>query len=520
MSEFPGTKRMILVVLDGWGYSDEVKFNAVRQGKTPFFDSLLDRYPNRLIEASGEFVGLPEGQMGNSEVGHQTLGAGRVVYQPIVRINKAIERGELSSNAELRKGYEEVKKRGGTLHLLGLTSYGGVHSHITHLYALLRMAIDHGIERVRIHAITDGRDVPPDSSLNDIAELQRWIKDNDRKGRIKIATIMGRFYAMDRDRRWDRIQEAYEYYTSSMVRKFEDPVAAIKNAYDSGQTDEFISPVQMADEKGDPVGIIGDDDTLVFFNFRPDRARQLTKSFVYPFFDGFIRKKVVRPYFVAMTDYDNAIFTHIAFPEQNIQNSLGEIISKNNLNQLRIAETEKYAHVTFFFSGKREQPFPGESRILVPSPNVRTYDEKPEMSAREVTERFKEEASSKSFHFGVLNFANPDMVGHTGVFEAAVNAIETVDSCLEEVVNVALENNYQLLITADHGNAEYMWNYEKDLPFTAHTTNPVYLIIVGKGIGKELSLREGQGTIADIGPTILKQMGIPAPGSMEGTSFT
>ncbi|MGA1793776.1 MAG: 2,3-bisphosphoglycerate-independent phosphoglycerate mutase [Thermoplasmatota archaeon] len=520
MNDFPNSRKMLLVVLDGWGYSEELKFNAIRQARTPNFDSLLENYPNRLIEASGEFVGLPEGQMGNSEVGHLTLGSGRINYQPLVKINRAVEKGSINDNNELRMGMEKAKIKGGTLHLMGLTSYGGVHSHITHLYGLLRMAQEMDIERVRIHAITDGRDVPPDSSLSDIRELQDWISQNDRKGRIRIATIMGRFYAMDRDRRWERTQEAYRYYVVPMERRYQDPVKAVTDSYEQGETDEFIIPVQIADEKGDPVGLIKEQDTIIFFNFRPDRARQIMKAFIYPFFDGFVRDKVVKPYFVAMTDYDDAVYTHVAFTEKKITETVGELISSSDLRQLRIAETEKYAHVTFFFSGGREETFPGENRILVPSPKVKTYDLQPEMSAFEITERIEAELDDNSFDLGILNFANTDMVGHTGVMEAAVKAVEAVDSCMGKVVPRAIKNGYHLIITADHGNAEYMWNYEKEIPFTAHTTNPVHLIYAGKNIKREMSLRDGEGTIADIGPTILKQMGLPRHPSMTGNPFT
>jgi 2,3-bisphosphoglycerate-independent phosphoglycerate mutase len=520
MKSFPLTKRLLMVVLDGWGYSEEVTYNAIRQAKTPNFDDLLERYPNRLIEASGEFVGLPEGQMGNSEVGHLTLGAGRVIYQPLVKISRSIESGEIRNNPEIVKGMEEAKYKDGTLHLMGLTSYGGVHSHINHMYGLLKMALDMGLKKIRIHAITDGRDVPPDSALGDMKELQDWIRDNDRKGSIKIATIMGRFFAMDRDRRWDRTEQAFEYYLIPKENSSMDPVQAVKDAYEKGETDEFISPVQIIDGKGEPLGLMKDEDSIIFFNFRPDRARQMTKAFIYPFFDGFVRPKVVKPHFVAMTDYDDTMYTHVAFQEQKLNATMGELISTAGLKQLRIAETEKYAHVTFFYSGGREDQFENENRILVPSPKVKTYDLQPEMSAQEITERILEELEGKTFDFGVLNYANTDMVGHTGVMEAAVRAVETVDKCLGKLVRKGLEMGYHMLITADHGNAEYMWNYEKGIPFTAHTTNPVHLIYVGKGIKKDMELRQGEGTIADVGPTILKQMGIPMDPNMTGIPFT
>ncbi|MBN1538792.1 MAG: 2,3-bisphosphoglycerate-independent phosphoglycerate mutase [Candidatus Thermoplasmatota archaeon] len=520
MNEFPLTKKMLLVILDGWGHSDEVEYNAIRQARTPNFDSLIEGYPHRLIEASGEFVGLPEGQMGNSEVGHLTLGSGRTVYQPLVRINKAVQNGAIRNNEELMKGMERVKINNGTLHLMGLASRGGVHSHISHLYGILWMALSMDIEKVRIHAITDGRDVPPDSALSDIRELQEWISKNDTKGRIRIASIMGRFYAMDRDRRWERTQKAFRYYVVPQENQHRDPVQAVRGSYERSETDEFISPVQLVDDEEKPLGLIEDEDTLIFFNFRPDRARQIMKAFIYPFFDGFVRDRVVRPYFVAMTDYDDAVYTHVAFSEEKITHTIGELVSTSGLRQLRIAETEKYAHVTFFFSGGREDLFKGESRILVPSPKVKTYDLQPEMSAIELTDRMEEELEGGTFDLGVLNYANTDMVGHTGIMEAAVRAAETVDVCLGRLVPRALKKGYHLMITADHGNAEHMWNFEKNMPFTAHTTNPVYLIYAGKGISKDMKLRNGVGTIADVSPTILKQMGLPIHPSMSGTPFT
>jgi 2,3-bisphosphoglycerate-independent phosphoglycerate mutase len=520
MSKAPLSDRLLLIILDGWGHSDKSDHNAIKIGRTPNFDSLLERYPWRLIEASGIHVGLPEGQMGNSEVGHLTLGAGRVIHQPLVRISNTIEDGSFFKNVEFLQGMERAKANDGTLHLLGLTSYGGVHSHIDHLYALIRMSLDNGLKKIRIHAITDGRDVPPDSSKDDIRELRDWIREQDSGSKVRIASVMGRFYAMDRDRRWDRIQQAFQYYIVPKENQYGDPVDAVSAAYERGETDEFISPSQIVDDEGQPLGLIEDTDTIIFFNFRPDRARQITKAFIYPFFDGFVRPKVVKPYFVAMTDYDDSVFTHVAFSEEKVTMSLGEVISGNGLDQLRIAETEKYAHVTFFFSGGREDTFEREKRILVPSPKVSTYDQLPEMSAEGVTERILQEISSKTFNFAILNFANPDMVGHTGIMEAALKAIETVDLCLGRVMDSALENGYQMFITADHGNAEQMWNEEKGIPFTAHTTNPVYLIHAGRGIKKEMHLRDDYGTLADISPTILKQMGLIQPKEMTGRPFT
>lgn len=520
MPAAPLTDRLLLIILDGWGHSDEERYNAIKQGKTPNFDRVLEKYPWRLIEASGEHVGLPEGQMGNSEVGHLTLGAGRVIHQPLVRISSSIEDGSFYRNQEFLNGMEHCKLNDSTLHLLGLTSYGGVHSHIDHLYALIKMAADRGLNRIRIHAITDGRDVPTDSARDDIKELNETIKELGLSDKVKIATVMGRFFAMDRDRRWDRIEQAFQYYLIPKENQFKDPLDAVLNSYEKGETDEFIAPSQIIDEDGDPMGLIDDDDCIIFFNFRPDRARQITKAFIYPYFEGFVRPKVIKPYFVAMTDYDDSVFTHVAFKQRKVKRSIGEVISGKDLDQLRIAETEKYAHVTFFFSGGREDPFPGEKRILVPSPPVSTYDNEPKMSAAEITDRVIKELEERSFHFGILNFANPDMVGHTGVMDAAVEAIEEVDRCFGKVLESSISNGYQLLITADHGNAEYMWNYEKEIPFTSHTTNPVYLIHAGQGIKRSMKLRNGYGSLAGIAPTILKQMGIPIPKAYTGDPFT
>ncbi|MCU0799366.1 MAG: 2,3-bisphosphoglycerate-independent phosphoglycerate mutase [Candidatus Thermoplasmatota archaeon] len=516
----PKTKRMLLVVLDGWGHSDETEHNAVRLARTPNFTGFFKGYPSRFIEASQEAVGLPKGQMGNSEVGHLTLGAGRVVYQPLVKISKAVEEGSFRKNRAFVHGMDECRRNGGTLHLMGLMSKGGVHSHMQHLYALIDLALDKGLERIRIHAITDGRDVPQNASLDDMMELTSRLKAIDPRGRVKVASVMGRFFAMDRDHRWDRTELAYLCYTEPIKSTSMDPVNVISASYAKGATDEFISPVQIVNEKGEPEGLVKNGDTLIFFNFRPDRARQITKAFIYPFFDGFLRTKMVKPHFIAMTDYDTTFFTHIAFKEPLMTNTTGEVISRAGLKQLRIAETEKYAHVTFFFSGGREETFENEERVLVPSPKVKTYDLQPEMSARTVADRAEEALKKRSFDLVVLNFANPDMVGHTGIESAAIKAVETVDECLGRVVSTALDNGYHIIVTADHGNAEQMWNYEKGSPFTAHTTNPVPLIYIGKGVSKGSALRDGDGSLADIAPTILKQLDLIVPEEMTGTPYT
>lgn len=520
MSSFPRTKKLLLVILDGWGHSEETEFNAVHIARTPNFDSFYENYPSRLIEASGTSVGLPEGQMGNSEVGHLTMGAGRIMHQPLVRISNSIENGSFFQNSDLIRGMEHCIRKASTFHLMGLTSPGGVHSHIDHLKGIILMALGRGVQKIRIHAITDGRDVPPKSGINDISGLDEWLAQVDPKGKVKIATVMGRFYAMDRDRRWDRTKLAYDFYVAPQDNGTRDIIPYFEESYKRDVTDEFIEPVQMLDSKGDPMGLIEDDDTIMFFNFRPDRARQITKAFIYPFFSGFVRPKVVKPYFVAMMDYDETVFTHVAFPEKLVRNSAGELISKKGLRQLRIAETEKYAHVTFFFNGGREEPYVGEKRILVQSPKVRTYDLKPEMSAFEVTDRIVNEIKEGSFDLGILNFANSDMVGHTGKLDAAVKAVEAVDTCLGKVVDCGLENSYHMLITADHGNSEKMWDFDNDLPFTAHTTNPVPFIYMGRNINTDMAIREGPAGLADVSPTALKQLGISRPSAMKGNPLT
>jgi 2,3-bisphosphoglycerate-independent phosphoglycerate mutase len=509
-------ERCLLVILDGWGYSEKEEYNAPRQANTPNFDKLRKEHPYCLIGASGKMVGLPEGQMGNSEVGHLTLGSGRILDQPLVRINKSIRDGSFFHNPKIVNTMEECLIRGSTLHLLGLASPGGVHSHIDHLKALIRMALNKRIPRIRIHAITDGRDVPPRSAAGDIEDLLDWIRENNGQDRVKIATIMGRFYAMDRDKRWERTKKAFTCYVEEQENQSSDPVKYIRSSYDKDVTDEFIEPVQITDEEGNPNGLVKNNDIVVFFNFRSDRARQITKAFIYPFFSGFVRPRVVRPDFLAMMDYDESIFTHVAFPEQHVPDVLGEIISQKGLRQLRIAETEKYAHVTFFFNCGREEPFANENRILVPSPKVKTYDMKPEMSAFEVSERAVNEIKGKTFDLGVLNFANSDMVGHTGDLQAAIKAVEAVDKCLGDLVDAAQKNGYHLLITADHGNSETMWDFKNDSPHTAHTNNPVPLIYVSDEKKSGVSFREGDKGLADIAPTILKLMGIASPSAMKG----
>ncbi len=516
MGELPKADKLLLMILDGWGHSIEKEHNAIYLANTPRFDSFFQNYPNTLIEASGPYVGLPEGQMGNSEVGHLSLGAGRTMDQPLVKISRSVKDRSIFRNKELIRGMEECNLNGGTLHLLGLFSKGGVHSHSDHLYGLLRMALGQGVDRIRVHAITDGRDVSPTSSKEDMEELMEWLSENDHRRRVRVATVMGRYWSMDRDNRWDRTRTAFEYYVTPGENRNGDPVKAIEKAYEKGETDEFISPIQIEDRRGKPTGLISDEDTIIFFNFRPDRARQMTRAFIYPYFNGFVRTKVIRPYFVAMTDYDGSIFTHVAYPEHNVTETLGEIISLSGLSQLRIAETEKYAHVTFFLSGGREREFKGEHRILVPSPHVATYDLAPEMSAGEVRDRAIDEIQDQRFDLGVLNFANSDMVGHTGILDAAIKAVESVDLNMGRVVDAALGQGYFVLVTADHGNSEKMWDPITNGPFTAHTTNPVPLIAIGDDIKKGVSFAQGDKSLTDIAPTILSLLGLSNSGQMTG----
>lgn len=505
--------KAMLIIMDGWGIGKDYPGNAILAANTPVMDALTASYPYTTLEASGMAVGLPEGQMGNSEVGHLNIGAGRVIYQDLTRINKEIEEGDFQKNEVLRSAIESAKAKGGKLHLLGLVSNGGVHSHLNHIYALLQMSKDAGLEEVFVHAFLDGRDVPPDIGAKDLKDLQ------DRMAEIgagKIATVSGRYYAMDRDKRWERVEIAYDALTLGEGRQATDPVQAVKDQYAEEIYDEFVLPTVIT-EDGQAIATIDDGDAVIFFNFRPDRARQMTRALVDEGFEGFDRKKKVQVNYVTMTEYDKTIENvTIAYPPETYDNTLGQVMAQKGLKQLRIAETEKYAHVTFFFNGGVEEPNPGEDRILIPSPKVATYDLLPEMSAVEVTDTVLEKIQTEAYDLIILNFANCDMVGHTAVFPAEVKAVETVDASLGRIFPVALDHGYELLITADHGNGEQLLEYESGGPFTAHTTNPVPLVYITNR--EDVELMEG-GKLADLAPTLLDIMDIDQPAEMTGHSL-
>ena len=496
-----------LIIMDGFGYNPENYGNAIKAANKPNLDKYFKECANTIIGASGLDVGLPDGQMGNSEVGHTNIGAGRIVYQMLVKISKSIKDGDFFENKALVDAMNNCKEKNSALHLMGLLSPGGVHSHMEHLYGLLEMAKRNGIEKVYVHAFLDGRDVPPSSASEYMEEAVEEIK---KIGVGSVATISGRFYAMDRDNAWDRVEKAYDAIVMGEGVQETEPVQAIKNSYANGVTDEFMLPTVV-----DKNGMVKENDSVIFFNFRPDRARQLTRTFVDPEFKGFERKKGYFPvHFVCMAQYDASMpNVSVAFPPEQLKMTLGEYLSELGKTQLRIAETQKYAHVTFFFNGGEEKQFEGEDRILIKSPDVETFDMKPEMSAFEVTDAVVDAINSDKYDVIILNYANCDMVGHTGVFDAAKTAVEAVDTCVGRMVDAILAKNGVALITADHGNADKM--YEADgSPFTAHTTNPVPFIVVGK----DCELREG-GVLADIAPTILEIMGVPQPAEMTGKSL-
>lgn len=499
-------KPLILMILDGFGFGPEYG-NAEMAAHKPNIDRLFANNPLTQIGASGLNVGLPDGQMGNSEVGHTNIGAGRIVYQELTRITKSIADGDFFENEAFLTAVEAAKKNGSALHLIGLLSAGGVHSHNTHLYGLLELAKRHGLKKVYVHALLDGRDVPPTSGKDFVAECAEKMKEI---GVGEIATVIGRYYAMDRDNRWERVEKAYAAMVYGEGVQCTDPVKAVEDSYANGVTDEFVLPAVCANGAK-----IQANDSVIFFNFRPDRAREITRTLVDPAFSGFERKNGFFPLtYVCMTQYDATMpNVLVAFHPQTLENTFGEYLSKNGLTQLRIAETEKYAHVTFFFNGGVEKQFPGEDRVLINSPKVATYDLQPEMSACEVTDAVVDRIKSGKYDVIILNFANCDMVGHTGVFDAAKAAVEAVDKCVGRVTDAIAEMGGIALITADHGNAEKM--YEDDgSPFTAHTTNPVPFCVVGH----PCTLRTG-GKLADISPTMLKLLGLPQPKEMTGTSI-
>ena len=502
-------KPTVLMILDGYGISNETEGNAIAQAKTPVMDGILKKYPHVKGEASGMAVGLPDGQMGNSEVGHTNMGAGRIVYQMLVKITKDIKDGTFFENKALVKAMENCKEKDSSLHLMGLLSPGGVHSHMEHLYGLLEMAKRNGLSKVYVHAYLDGRDVPPSSAAEYMEEAVAKIKEI---GVGSVATISGRFYAMDRDNAWDREEKAYVALVYGEGVEETDAVQAIKNSYANDVTDEFMLPTVV-----DKNGMIKENDSVIFFNFRPDRARQLTRAFVDADFTGFERRNGYFPLtFVCMAQYDAEMpNVLVAYPPEELKMTFGEYLSKNGKTQLRLAETQKYAHVTFFFNGGEEKQFEGEERILVDSPKVATFDEKPEMSAYEVCDNLVEAIKSDKYDVIIVNFANPDMVGHTGIIEAAIKAIEAVDECVGKALDAVLEVDGQMFICADHGNAEKLID-EDSSPFTAHTTNPVPFIVVN--YDDNAVLREG-GCLADIVPTLIEMMGMEQPAEMTGKSL-
>ncbi|CCO08654.1 2,3-bisphosphoglycerate-independent phosphoglycerate mutase [Desulforamulus hydrothermalis] len=505
---------LTLIILDGFGWREEVAGNAVARAATPNIKQYLAQYPFTTLECSGLAVGLPPGQMGNSEVGHLNIGAGRVVYQELTRISKAIQEGEFFANPVLVQAVQQAKANGSALHIMGLLSDGGVHSHIKHLFATLQLAARQGLERVYLHTFLDGRDVPPASAKNYMRALLAKTKE---LGVGQVATVSGRYYAMDRDHRWERTARAYRAMVYAEGLRANSPVEAIDVAYERGETDEFVQPTVITDDHKQPVAQIKEGDAVIFINFRPDRARQITRALTDEDFSGFERGAGrPRVHFVCLTLYDKTIAAPVAFPPQQPVNTLGEWLSKQGLKQLRLAETEKYAHVTFFFNGGVEAPNPNEERILIPSPKVATYDRQPAMAAPEITEAFLNSLAQEKYDVIITNFANPDMVGHTGDLAAAIAAIETVDRCLGQIVPAVLAKQGIVIITADHGNAEKMQD-EQGGPYTAHTTNRVPFILVSQAHQKA-RLRP-DGSLPDIAPTVLELLGLPQPPEMTGKSL-
>jgi 2,3-bisphosphoglycerate-independent phosphoglycerate mutase len=515
----PQLKRTVLIVLDGFGERAETQGNAIRLAKTPTFDAIYRDYPHTLVATSGLAVGLPDGQMGNSEVGHMNIGSGRIVYQDLTRINKAITDGTFYDNPQLTRAIDRAKERGGAVHLIGLTSPGGVHSSLDHAYAIVELCRRRGLTEVYWHAFLDGRDTPPRSAAQSLSEVEARLKTI---GVGRIASVVGRYYAMDRDNRWDRVAEAYQLLIDGKGAHASDAAAAVLASYAANVGDEFVRPVVITDTAGAPLRRICDGDSVVFFNFRADRARELTRALTQPSFGGagtgFPRPRVPRlADYVCMCVYDHAFGLPVAFPPQPLSKILGEHLADLGLQQFRTAETEKYAHVTFFFNGGREEPFPGEERRLVPSPkHVATYDQQPEMSAAEVASGVVAAIEGERFAFVLVNFANPDMVGHTGVLPAAVSAVDTIDACIGRIVAAARAHDAAVVITADHGNCETMIDSNGG-PHTAHTTNPVpFLVIDDRQRGAKL---RDDGRLCDVAPTVLRIMGLPAPKEMEGHSL-
>lgn len=507
-------KPVVLIIMDGFGINKREDYNAVAQAKKPNLDMLMKTYPWKQGYASGMAVGLPDGQMGNSEVGHMNMGAGRIIYQELTRITKEIEDGDFFKNEALLSAIENCKAKNSALHMFGLLSDGGVHSHNTHMYGLLELAKREGLEKVYLHCFLDGRDTPPKSGRDFVAAAVDKMKEI---GVGKVATVMGRYYAMDRDNRWDRVELAYKAMVYGEGKTGTDPVLAVENSYGADVTDEFVVPT-VIERDGKPVATVKNDDSVIFYNFRPDRAREIARAFCNDDFDGFERRDGrIDTKFVCFTDYDAAMPNkEVAFKKVDIKNTFGEYLSKLGKTQLRTAETEKYAHVTFFFNGGVEEPYPGEDRILVKSPKVATYDLQPEMSAYEVCDGLVNAIKSGKYDTIICNFANPDMVGHTGVLEAAIKAIEAVDVCIGRAYEALKEVDGAMFICADHGNAEMMIDYETGEPWTAHTTNPVPFILVNAGADYDLA---EDGKLCDIIPTMLELMDIPQPEEMTGKSL-
>jgi 2,3-bisphosphoglycerate-independent phosphoglycerate mutase len=506
------SRKAMLIIMDGWGHGKVPSANAIANANVPFVQSLYSRYPNTELIACGEAVGLPDGQMGNSEVGHLNLGAGRIVYQELQRINVAFRDGEAASNPALNAAFEAAKKAGVTLHFIGLVSDGGVHSHISHIEDLCTLARNNNVPRVAVHAFTDGRDCDPKSGLGFIRRLKQHLQHTG----CMLASVTGRYYAMDRDKRWDRVKVAYDALTHSIGTHTQDALAAIEQSYNEQITDEFLHPIIVCNNEGIPNAVIKDGDVVVCFNFRTDRCREITTVLTQEAF----HEQNMHPlnlHYVTMTEYDKSYkFVQVMFGNKDLTNTMGEVLERYGKTQIRAAETEKYPHVTFFFSGGREQPFTGEKRIMKPSPRtVPTYDLMPEMSARELTEAILPEIAAQSADFICLNFANPDMVGHTGVWDAVVKAVETVDECVSRIVPLALQNGYAVFLTADHGNADYIVN-EDGTPNTSHTLNPVPLFLISNDYTGALH----PGKLGDLAPTILTYMGVPVPQEMTGNVLT
>ena len=505
-----------LIILDGFGYRTEKQYNAILTDGAVNFMRLWNSYPHTLIGASGMDVGLPDGQMGNSEVGHTNIGAGRIVYQELTRITKAIQDGDFFENEAFLGAIANCKAHDSSLHLMGLCSDGGVHSHLEHLYALVELAKRNGLKKVYVHCFMDGRDVPPSSGKMYLEQLDAKLKE---LGCGNIATVMGRFYAMDRDNRFERVERAYAALTYGEGFTASSGPEAMQNSYDRGDTDEFVQPTVVLTD-GKPTATIGANDSVIFFNFRPDRAREITRAYIFEDFAGFTRRNGFFPlYYVSLTQYDKTFENdlHVAFKPQSLANTFGAYVADKGLCQLRIAETEKYAHVTFFFNGGVEAPNANEDRCLIPSPKVPTYDMQPEMSAYEVAAEAKKRIESGKYDVMILNFANPDMVGHTGVMDAAVKAVHAVDECLNTVVDAILKTGGRCIVTADHGNCELMWDEAENMPFTAHTTLPVPCMLIDD-TRKDVKLREG-GRLCDLAPTLLELLGIPVPAEMTGKSL-